>query len=196
MKTPYTYKSSKDYVSSLKFDYIETFSLQRGEEYERNLSLARSESERLKARDTLSEADRIRILELDALLGVTQYLINDKGQFHPSSKKLNTFHKDDLMVKRLVGILNTEIIEIPNYLCAPTYRDAIVFYNSAHEIVSVLNVCLECQYMETKMFSHINGDYETYDLLKRYFIDIGHEVEEPTNFVYDEIKKLRATHKK
>jgi hypothetical protein len=100
------------------------------------------------------------------------------------------------MITRLVDILSTEIIEIPNFLCAPIYRDAIVFYNSAHKIVSALNVCLECQYMETKMFSHINGDYETYDLLKRYFIDIGHEVEEPTIFVYDEIKKLRAKHKK
>lgn len=31
--------------------------------------------------------------------------------------------------------------------------------------------------METEMFNHINGDKLTYDLLKQFFIEIGHDVE-------------------
>ena len=50
--------------------------------------------------------------------------------------------------------------------------------------------------METKMFDHINGDYETYDLFKRFFIDIGHDVEDPERFIMDDITKLKSKHKK
>jgi hypothetical protein len=58
------------------------------------------------------------------------------------------------------------------------YRDAIVFYDKSNRIVSTLNVCLGCEYMETKMFNHINGDNETYDMLRQYFIDLGHKIED------------------
>ena len=41
-----------------------------------------------------------------------------------------------------------------------------------------------------------NGDYETYDLFKRFFIDIGHDVEDPEHFVLDDINKLKSKYKK
>jgi hypothetical protein len=50
--------------------------------------------------------------------------------------------------------------------------------------------------METKMFDHINGDYKTYDLLKRFFIDIGHEVEDPEYFALDDLNKMKLKNKK
>ncbi len=62
-------------------------------------------------------------------------------------------------------------------MCAPIYRDAIVFYKD-NKIVSTLNVCLSCEYMETKMFKHVNADNETYKLFRQFFIDCGHHVEE------------------
>jgi hypothetical protein len=37
METPYKYISSVAYINNLKFDYIETYSFQRGSEYEENL---------------------------------------------------------------------------------------------------------------------------------------------------------------
>ena len=63
-------------------------------------------------------------------------------------------------------------------MCAPIYRDAIVFYDLNKEIISTLNVCLSCEYMETKMFNHINADVETYNLMREFFIGLGHKVEE------------------
>ena len=96
----------------------------------------------------------------------------------------------DAKIETLKSILRTEIIDIPSWLCAPKYRDAFVFYNKDNKIVSVLNVCLSCQYMETTKFNHINGDWRTYDLLKRFFIDIGHEVENPEYFALDDIEPL------
>lgn len=184
--TNYTYVSSVDYINNLTFDYVETYSFQRGTDYEENLKVIKSEYNRLKVRkekrNNLTESEELRFSELKSHLGFT-LLINDKGQFHPSSKMIATFHCSDVMVERLRNILKTEVNDIPMWMCAPIYRDAIVFYNQAAEIISVLHVCLSCEYMATKAFHHINGDNEMYKLLKRYFIDIGHDVENATKFI-------------
>lgn len=177
----YKYISSIDYINSLEFDYIETYSFQRGIAFEETLKLLKPEYARLKVRrerrNNLSETEEVRFLELNGLLGFTQYLMNDKGQFHPSCIRVSTFKNNDPEVTRLTSILCTEIVETESWLCAPMYRDAVVFYNKSAEIVSVLNVCLSCNYMETEMFNHITGDSKTYDLLKAFFLEIGDDVE-------------------
>lgn len=173
METSYTYTASTEFINNLIFEYVETYSFQRGADFEENLTSIRSEYNRLKVRkekqNNLTKLEEKRFLEMDGLLGSTQYLLNGKGEFHPSSKKINTFQFDDPAVLKLTKILRTEIGEVPRWLCSPIYRDAVVFYDKESNIVSTLNVCLSCQYMETRMFNHINGDYETYDLLKRFF---------------------------
>jgi len=200
MTPHYTYRASTDFINNLTFDYVETYSFQRGQDFEDNKKINQVEYDRLKTRrdkhQILSTEEEENLANLDGLLGYTQYLINDKGQFHPSSKRTHTFLNGDPAIDRIKSILQTKINDIPRWLCAPIYRDALVFYNSDNEIVSVLNVCLSCQYMETKMFNHINGDYETYDLFKRFFMDIGHEVEDPDHFVLDDINKLKSKYKK
>ena len=182
MDSVYKYTSSIDYIESLTFDYLETYSFQRGLAYEENLHLIKAEHDILSAREkkynNLTPTEKQRFSDIHKLIGYTQYLIDDEGLFHPSSEKINTFSKNAPAVDRLRTILQTEIRDIPMWLCSPIYRDAIVFYNSSEEVISVLNICLSCQYMETQKFNHINGDYKTYDLLKKYFIDIGHHVEE------------------
>jgi len=173
--TQYTYISSIDFINKLTFDYVETYSFQRGTEFAESDKTSRTEYEKLKVRkdnrNDLTALEEKRLLELNDLFGFTQYLINDKGKFHPSSTKTHTFKSTDPQIDRLKNILQTEVKDIPAWMCAPIYRDAIVFYDKLNRIVSTLNVCLSCEYMETKMFSHINGDNETYDLLRQYFID-------------------------
>lgn len=180
--TQYTYICSIDFIDKLTFDYIETYSFQRGTEFEKSNKISRSEYEKLKVRkykyNDLTLLEEKRFLELNDLYGFTQYLINDKGQFHPSSTKTHTFKSTDSQIDRLKSILRTEIKDIPAWMCAPMYRDAIVFYDKLNRIVSSLNVCLSCEYMETKMFSHINGDNKTYELLRQYFTDLGHKIED------------------
>ena len=179
MKPEYEYISSIDYINSLTFDYIETYSLQRGEEFEKDHKLGWQELVKLKEKQTKSALDTVeqKLFEtLNELYGYTQYLINAKGEFHPSSRKIGTYNSLDSKVITLKEILRTEIKDIPMWMCAPTYRDAIVFYKD-NKIVSTLNVCLSCEYMETKMFKHINADNETYKLLRQFFTDCGHEVE-------------------
>lgn len=178
--TPYTYISSTEFITNLTFDYVETYSFQRGTEFEENQKIIQVEYDNLKERkekiNNLSIDEQVRFLDLNKILGFTQYLLNNEGEFHLSSKRTNIFKQNDPNIDRIKAILQTEIKEIPNWLCAPIYRDAFVFYKDS-EIVTTLNICLSCNYMETTMFNHINADYKTYELLNRFFIDIGHKVE-------------------
>ena len=178
----HTYISSIDYINGLAFDYAETFSFQRGEEYEERNERDDQEYETLKERrdklNDLTTLEEERFLELHELTKFTQYLINSRGQFHPSSIKTHTFKSTDPQIDKLKTILLTEIRKIPDWMCAPMYRDAIVFYDKSNHIVSTLNVCLSCEYMETKRYNHINGDVNTYDLLRQFFLDLGHNIED------------------
>jgi len=186
---PSAHITSAEYIINLAFDYIETWSLLRGNDYEEKEKLLRAEYEQLKVKSSLTATEEERFHELQGLVVYQQFLIDDRGQFHFSSKKMNTFNGDDPLIERLKTILNTEVKYIPRFLCEAIYRDAVVFYNDQHQIVSVLNVCLSCNYMAGAS-GPINADYETYDLLKRFFLDVGHDVESPDYFIWEDMKRM------
>lgn len=180
--TSYNDISSSDYINNLTFDLVEIYSFQRGKEFEESRKASRREYERLKVRkekyNHLTVLEEKRFLELHDLLGFTQYLINDQGIVHPSAEKTHTFKATDPEIDRLKTILGTEINQLPTWMCAPIYRDAIIFYDKSHSMVSTLNICLSCEYMETKRHCHISGDSRTYALLRQYFTELGHKIED------------------
>ena len=108
MTPRYTYKPSTDFINDLTFDYVETYSFQRGQEFEESKKLIQVEYDRLKTRrekpGNLSTDEEEEFLNLNELLGFTQYLINDKGQFHPSSKRINVFSQNDPNIDRIKNI--------------------------------------------------------------------------------------------
>ncbi len=173
--------TSSHYIKSLAFDYVETYSLQRGDECEASLKVLKPELYNLKIRkekrNNLTDTEEIRLNELDALLSVTQYLIDDTGRFHFSSQRTNTFQYDHEITKLLRNILLTKIIDMSNWMCAPIYRDAIVFYKRSGEIVSALNICLSCEVMAIGSSNQVVADCSTYEMLRKFFKDIGHPVE-------------------
>lgn len=177
----YTYISSKDYINNLAFHHVESYSLQRGAEFEATKEVHEEELDNLESKKDkqghLTALEEKRFLELNALLTPTQYLIDDKGKFHPSSVKTRTFKATDALTARLKNILLTEVERQMDWMCAPVYRDALVFYDEWNRIVSVLNICLGCEYMETQKLTYVNGDTKTYTLLRQFFTDLGHEVE-------------------
>lgn len=178
-KYPYT---SIDYINSLDFDYIETFSLQRGEDYSRKaMQLKRYRLNQLQVKKSgnliLTDEEENSYNELSYLLSPAQYLSREDGSFHPSAELISTFEKSDPMVSTLISILQTEVVDVPQWMCAPVYRDAVVFYKKPGKMVSVLNVCLSCDYMETQIQGNLDADSRTYEKLKQFFISIGHPVE-------------------
>lgn len=140
----------------------------------------RKEYDKLKQRkikkNDLDHSQELRIKELKKLLH-TQYILDNEGKLHSSFVKTNTFKFDTPKAVELKKILNTEVVSIPQWMCDPKYRDAIIFYNKEGKVISSLNVCLSCQHLQTTNDNHINADESTYNLLKDFFIKIGHDVE-------------------
>ena len=91
---------------------------------------------RKEKQDNLTLVEEDQYNEFYKLLGFTQHLLNDKGKFHFSSQKTNTFKFDSPIIERLKIILSTEVIDIPSWMCVPTYRDAIVFYDEDFKIIT------------------------------------------------------------
>ncbi|SEO57894.1 hypothetical protein [Mucilaginibacter sp. OK283] len=182
MDMPTTYISSPDYVNSLTFDYIETYSFQRGGDYQVRLNVILPELEALKTRsesETLTSGEAERYTHLNNVYHkVGSYIINEDGQFHQSAIKTNTFKRESPEVDRLITILNIPAVNIPYWMCAPVYRDAVVFYDKDGNIISTLNVCLGCEYMAIQPSEEIHTDAEAYRLIKQFFIDLGHQVQD------------------
>lgn len=178
----YTYTFSGDFINSLEFAYMKTYSFRRGEKYEHFLNSIKREYDQLVNNKELSPEEIDRLNDLKQRLLYTQYLINKNGELYPFSEHTNTFKRNSQEVNRIIEIFKTTIVEKVSLLCAPEYRDGIIFYNGNDEIVATLNICLSCAHMELEPFSHVNADILVYDLLKKFFIDIGHELEEPGRF--------------
>lgn len=107
-----------------------------------------------------------------------EYILQADGSLHPTADHTHTFQRTDPQVAEFLQIMQTEIKEVPAWMCAPYYRDAVLFYDSKGTLITALNICLSCEYMETTPRAHINADAQTYVLLKQFFLSLGHHVED------------------
>ncbi|HLP52649.1 MAG TPA: hypothetical protein VK154_17295 [Chitinophagales bacterium] len=175
--------SSAEYIYTLQFDYIETYSLLRGAEYEAFMSKDDEEfknlHERKKRGAILIPGEEKRYLELFKPKE-DPVLINDKNEFHWSSEKIGFFKRSEPRAQTLIEILNTEIDEVPKWRCPPVFRDALVFYDGNQQIVSVLNICFGCENLMNKPLGFLIADSKTYSLLRQFLTDLGHKIE-PAN---------------
>lgn len=179
---------SEDYIKELNFDYMETYSFNRLDPL---LTVEYDELSQRRRHGRLPVPDMKRFEELDRLYNGFELLIDESGTFHHSCERISTFQIDDPEVMRFKQIMQMEVIECLNMLCAPFYRDAVVFYDSSGQIVSVLNVCLSCKHMTTGN-QRLRADFEVYDLLKKFFLDNGHRVEEPHFFLMNQFGDKKA----
>lgn len=159
---------SPNYITSLHFDYIETYSFCRGEAFENAV---------------LEKGTQSKYLQ------TTHLLWTPSGELEPTAQKLNTFSHNHPRTLQLLSILQTPAHNIPYWMCAPFYRDAIVFYDQHKNIVSTLNICLSCETMQTDPIVMIEADEKAHKLLKEYFIEIGHPVETDTPWLFLKKKK-------
>lgn len=173
------YLSSIDFINALDFEYVETYSFNRGEEYEQWWNAVKKEYNPLLSgkKNSLEKANAF--MEFTKLLDDMNYLIRKDGRFHPFSKRTHTFESDAIEVDRIKEILRTEIVKEVHLTCVPAYRDAIVFYDKRDVIVATMNICLGCAYMKVEPFGYLSADVSGYTMFREFFLELGHEVEEP-----------------
>lgn len=101
---------------------------------------------------------------------------------------LDTFHLTASPVARIVSAsgeitalktaLCTPVVKQFDWMCAPIYRDALVFYSEQDELLSVLNICFGCDRMLTQTGDEIEADATTCEMLKQYLTQLGHPIVE------------------
>ena len=80
-------------------------------------------------------------------------------------------------VQQLAQVLQKPSKQECYAMCPPVYRDALAFYNEADQLVSVLNICFECRFMQTDQHVPVEADMATYDFLRAFLLQLGHPLE-------------------
>ncbi|MBL7852753.1 MAG: hypothetical protein JNL17_00025 [Cyclobacteriaceae bacterium] len=163
--------TTKEYIREVDFDYIKTFSLLREEEtkdYVDNLQT--------KAKTTLDKNEKRKLIDL-TIRGTKEILI-ETGTPHPTAVRTNTFNKSDPETVELLSILSLDYKNHNDSMCAPIFREMIVFYDKSDKVVSILNICLSCDRVEDEHFNTIKTDSKVFERLREYFKSIGHAIEE------------------
>lgn len=186
-------RTSFEYISSFDFDYFRTFSFQRTalhQELHELLESGRKEPIRTKEQ-------RNRYDMLNQLLGnrYTETILDEDKNINHTAVMVSEIHQPDERLATLVNDLKTPIEEEVLYMCPPIYRDAVLFYNSRNELVEGINICFECDRIESIYKEHIKTDFKTFKYLKQLLLRSGHEIENPEEFKADYLMDKLEQHK-
>lgn len=178
-------KTSADYINSFDFEYCRTYSFQRTE-----------------APMTSKELDEVRTQEQNRIPGkqiqspYLERILDTEGNLNQTAVMIREIDKSDGAYTTLSDYLKTEIEEEILFLCAPIYRDAILFYNAKHDLVEGINICFECDRIESIYGAHISTDFKTFKYLKQLLLQLGHSIEYPEEFKADDILATMQKNKK
>ena len=169
-----------DFYKNLEFKYFETYSLQRGTSYEKIFTAKESQFNQLllkKATKEIISIDESKELDiLDSQLNRLQFLFNEDKEKHYSAERIKNSNSSEDEILELHNILSIKTQKIPSWMCAPIYRDAIVFYNDKSEVVDVLNICFSCEFMQNLNQEFIDADESVYESLKIFLLKFGHKI--------------------
>ncbi|OOQ61685.1 hypothetical protein BC343_01015 [Mucilaginibacter pedocola] len=171
------HRTSRDYIAQLEFDYIETYSFQRGGKYDEfAIELPRL---MMLPNPTAEERQKINTLrkEQNIFQRENGFLFASNRQLNKSAAPIGRFSKDAPEAIALLEALNIEAMKVYHWMCWPVYRDAIVFYKASGEIISVLHICFGCDHMTLGSNKDIIADNRCYEALRGIFLEIGHPIQ-------------------
>lgn len=140
--------TSGEYWKQLEFSYLKTFSFNRTPESAINPAQA-----------------RIR-------------LTDQVGKLHSTAQLISTFTRQDKITQELEKVLTEPVKEQYDWMCAPVYRDAIAFYDLQDKLVSVLNICFQCDSLLDEYEQRLDTDYSVFERLRILLIETGHPIED------------------
>lgn len=167
--------TSSTFISSIKFDYFKTYSFNRINPHD-------SSEENISG---ISEANKYDV-----------YVLDKNYELSSSARLISTINASSNDSQELLRILNINIQEELRFLCAPIYRDAILFFNASHELVGGLNICFECDRIVDLNNIYISTDFMAFKYLKLFLLKLGHNIEQPTYFHADDVLAFAKKNKK
>lgn len=176
-------KKLSTYLKQLDFEYAISYSGLRGkafellyEEHTEQIKKLEKELEGARYMEQSKLNKKIKLLESE-IDTANARIINQAGALHQSTKQIHTFQKDDKAIKSIFEILHTKFEEQHYWMCAPIFRDAIVFYSKEGNICGILHICFSCDWMINEKEEDLEIDHSIFPRLKEELIKLGHTIE-------------------
>jgi len=177
-------KNLSNYIQTLDFEYAISYSGFRGEKFihlrEENqdkIQQIKQEIKSARLMESLKLKKKIDILSQE-INDRNSRIINQEGTLHKSAISVHRFEKGDEEIKSIFRILKTKLKEQCVTICAPVYRDALVFYSKKGNIVGILQICFSCFRIEDENRIDFEVDHKIYSKLKKELIQLGHQIED------------------
>lgn len=162
-----------DFWTRQCFSYLVTYSFQRGPE------LTALKKQLTQEMSSARYMQRLAIQrQLDSLESYSVTLTEGLGPVNPTAIAIGRLAADSVGAQQLAATLQRASEQEYYVMCPPIYRDAFAFYNQGDELLSVLNVCFQCHFMQTDQGEHVEADMTTYDFLRTFLIQLGHPIED------------------
>lgn len=179
-----TMKNLSDYINSLNFEYAISYSGLRGDKFSHLETSNKEKIQQLKKE--IESAGILQKTKLDKSIKALESelnicnsrIIKKNKEIHKSTIQVHKFEKNDKVLKEIFGILNSKFEELRLLMCAPIFRDAIVFYSKENEIQGILQMCFSCSSIKNENEEILEVDYKIFPRLMKQLIQLGHEIED------------------
>jgi len=171
------------YIDNLDFEYAISYSGFRGHDFEMllketKIKIQELENQKEDLRYVQKSEIRKQLEELKSQMNFrNSRVINKDGNVHKSTKALYRFERGNGKIKKVFEILKTTFVEQHLWVCAPIYRDAIVFYSQKDKINGILHICFGCDRMINEKEEGLEVDAKIFSELKLVLITLGHKIE-------------------
>lgn len=163
------------------FDHVVTYSFNRGPKLEQLLRAAEAEKQDLRRQLLTSSGARLQQLraairrceavgaEQDKLL-----LMTGPITLNPTATPIS--RPDMATVAEIGALLRQPVIQRLDWMCWPVYRDSLAFCAADGRLLSVLNICFQCDRMITDTGKEVEADADVFIQLKALLRQLGHPI--------------------
>jgi hypothetical protein len=155
------------------FSYLVTYSFNRGVKL---VELLERTTQALRTARFMQQPALQR--QLESLTRGNYLLTEGLSAVHSTATQIAQLSHDSVEAQQIASAFGRSTAPLVASGCGPVYRDALAFYGKQHELLSVLNICFECQYMQTEAGLLIEADTATYNLLRQLLQQLGHPISE------------------
>jgi len=177
-------KNLSNYIQALNFEYVILFSGLRGDAFtkleKKNYQKIREiekEIETARYMQVPKLKKEIRVLS-DELNLLNARILDKDGNIHQSASEIYRFEKRSKELKSILDILTSSFKEEFFAVCAPVFRDALVFYSKESNITGIVQICFSCYRMENENREQFKIDHRIFSKLKKEFKQVGHRIDD------------------
>ncbi len=177
-------KTAAEQIKNLEYVYVKSYSGLRGYNYE---SLVKKNNEQID--QIKQDIKTARYMQRPKLKKQIEFLneeiniyssriINNDGDLHKSTVPIGEWNKDDEFVRGIIEILAQPLNDQVAAMCAPVFRDSIVFYSRENKVQGILHICFGCLWMKNEKEEDLAVDADAFDNMKKHLIHAGHQIKE------------------